>query len=87
MSRGSGGATRTCSRTASPPSSCLCEDPAGARGTRRRVLSWAADHNALVVPAHLDGHGAAEVVRDGSGFAIKGWAPFAPHSETPKDAR
>ncbi|GAA0229932.1 MBL fold metallo-hydrolase [Actinomadura nitritigenes] len=67
--------------------SCFCEDPAGARATRRRFLSWAADHNALVVPAHLGGHGAAEVVRDGSGFAIKGWAPFAPHTETPKDAR
>lgn len=61
--------------------SCFCEDPAGARATRRKVLGWAADNNALVVPAHLGGHGAAEVVREGSKFAIKGWAPFAPYTE------
>jgi len=40
------------------------------------VLSWAADDNALLVPAHFGGHHAAEVVRDGDKFAIKGWAPF-----------
>jgi glyoxylase-like metal-dependent hydrolase (beta-lactamase superfamily II) len=61
--------------------SCFCEDPEQARATRRKVLGWAADNNALVVPAHLGGHGAAEVVRDGSTFAIKGWAPFAPYTE------
>jgi len=61
--------------------SCFCEDPAGARATRRKLLGWAADNNALVIPAHLGGHGAAEVVRDGSKFAIKGWAPFAPYTE------
>ncbi|MFF7097320.1 MBL fold metallo-hydrolase [Streptomyces rubradiris] len=61
--------------------SCSCEDPAQARATRRKVLSWAADNHALVVPAHLGGHGAAQVVRDGSKFAIKGWAPFAPYTE------
>ncbi|MFI6341320.1 MBL fold metallo-hydrolase [Streptomyces sp. NPDC050535] len=61
--------------------SCFCEDPAQARATRRKVLGWAADNNALVVPAHLGGHGAAEVVRDGSRFAITGWAPFAPYTE------
>jgi glyoxylase-like metal-dependent hydrolase (beta-lactamase superfamily II) len=61
--------------------SCFCEDPAGARATRRKVLGWAADNSALVIPAHLGGHGAAEVVRDGSKFAIKGWAPFAPYTE------
>ncbi|MEE1939951.1 MBL fold metallo-hydrolase [Streptomyces sp. TRM 70361] len=61
--------------------SCFCEDPAGARATRRKVLGWAADNNALVIPAHLGGHGAAEVVREGSRFAIKGWAPFAPYTE------
>ncbi|MFH8981912.1 MBL fold metallo-hydrolase [Streptomyces varsoviensis] len=59
--------------------SCFCEDPAGARATRRRVLGWAADHNALVFPAHLGGHGAAEVEHAGSGFAIKEWAPFTPY--------
>ncbi|MEE2036955.1 MBL fold metallo-hydrolase [Nocardiopsis sp. CT-R113] len=56
--------------------SCFCEDPVLARHTRRRVLGWAADHNALVLPAHLGGHGAAELVRDGESFALKGWAPF-----------
>ncbi|MGV9384077.1 MBL fold metallo-hydrolase [Nonomuraea sp. NPDC003707] len=67
--------------------SCFCEDPAAARATRRKVLGWAADRNALVVPAHLGGQGAAEVRREGSGFAIKGWAPFAPHAESLEDAR
>ncbi|AEW99807.1 MBL fold metallo-hydrolase [Streptantibioticus cattleyicolor] len=61
--------------------SCFCEDPAEARTTRRRLLGWAADHNALVVPAHLGGHGAAEVVRERGRFAVKGWAPFAPYTE------
>lgn len=65
--------------------SCFCEDPALARATRHKVLGWAADNNALVVPAHLGGHGAAEVARDGSVFTVKGWAPFAPFS-TPDPA-
>ncbi|MFC6879141.1 MULTISPECIES: MBL fold metallo-hydrolase [Actinomadura] len=63
--------------------SCFCEDPAAARATRRRVLGWAADNNALVVPAHLGGHGAAEVERAGDTFAVKGWAPFTRY--TPAD--
>ncbi|MEU3528964.1 MBL fold metallo-hydrolase [Streptomyces sp. NPDC038707] len=61
--------------------SCFCEDPAQARATRRKILGWAADNHALLVPAHLGGHGAAQVVRDGGKFAIKGWAPFAPCTE------
>ncbi|MFF7607723.1 MBL fold metallo-hydrolase [Streptomyces parvulus] len=61
--------------------SCFCEDPVGARATRRKVLGWAADNNALVIPAHLGGHGAAEIARNGDTFGIKGWAPFAPYSE------
>lgn len=61
--------------------SCFCEDPAGARATRRKVLGRAADTNALVIPAHLGGHGAAEVAREGDKFAIKGWAPFTPYTE------
>ncbi|GAA2731701.1 MBL fold metallo-hydrolase [Streptomyces nogalater] len=61
--------------------SCFCEDPAQARDTRRKVLGWAADHHALVVPAHLGGHGAAHVVRDGGNFAIKDWASFVPYPE------
>jgi glyoxylase-like metal-dependent hydrolase (beta-lactamase superfamily II) len=61
--------------------SCFCEDAAAARATRRKVLGWAADNNALVIPAHLGGHGAAEVARQGDKFAIKGWAPFTPYTE------
>ncbi|NDV04996.1 MBL fold metallo-hydrolase [Rhodococcus sp. IEGM 248] len=61
--------------------SCFCEDPAGSRATRRKVLGWAADNNALVIPAHFGGRGAAEVVREADKFAIKGWAPFAPYTE------
>lgn len=61
--------------------SCFCEDPAEARATRRKLLGWAVDNNALVIPAHLGGNGAAEVVREGDKFAIKGWAPFAPYTE------
>ncbi|WP_033288792.1 MBL fold metallo-hydrolase [Amycolatopsis jejuensis] len=57
--------------------SCFCEDPAESRATRRRLLGQAADETALVFPAHLGGHGAAEIARDGDRFAIKSWAPFA----------
>lgn len=56
--------------------SCFCEDPAQARATRTRLLDRASDENALLFPAHLGGHGAVEVVRDGSTFAIKNWAGF-----------
>ncbi|GAA1295782.1 MBL fold metallo-hydrolase [Saccharothrix xinjiangensis] len=56
---------------------CFCEDPAEAAATRHRLLGRAGDTGALVVPAHLAGHGGAEVVRDGGKFAIKAWAPFA----------
>ncbi|WP_411124147.1 MBL fold metallo-hydrolase [Streptomyces sp. x-19] len=57
--------------------SCFCEDPELARTTRRRLLGRAADTNALVLPAHLGGHGGAEVVRDGDRFALKNWAPLS----------
>ncbi|SHF61848.1 MBL fold metallo-hydrolase [Streptoalloteichus hindustanus] len=57
--------------------SCFCEDPAEARATRRRLLGRASDTNALVLPAHLAGHGAAEVVRKGDAFAIRAWAAFS----------
>ncbi|MFD9071308.1 MBL fold metallo-hydrolase [Streptomyces lasiicapitis] len=57
--------------------SCFCEDPAAARTARRRLLGWAADHNALVVPAHFGGHGALEVARTPSAFAVKEWAPLS----------
>jgi glyoxylase-like metal-dependent hydrolase (beta-lactamase superfamily II) len=57
--------------------SCFCEDPTESRATRHKLLGRAAEDNALVFPAHLGGQGAAEVERDGSKFAIKGWAGFS----------
>ncbi|MBP2472340.1 glyoxylase-like metal-dependent hydrolase (beta-lactamase superfamily II) [Crossiella equi] len=56
--------------------SCFCEDVVEARATRHRLLGQAAETNALVFPAHLGGHGAVHVARDGSRFAITGWAGF-----------
>ncbi|MET9486647.1 MBL fold metallo-hydrolase [Nocardia sp. NPDC006630] len=56
--------------------SCFCEDPVQASATRRRLLGWAAEQHALVLPAHLAGHGAAEVAREDGRFVIKEWAPF-----------
>jgi glyoxylase-like metal-dependent hydrolase (beta-lactamase superfamily II) len=58
-------------------SSCFCEDPAESFTTRQRLLSWAADTNALILPAHLCGHSALEIQNTDSGFAIKKWAPFS----------
>lgn len=56
--------------------SCFCEDPAEARVSRDRLLGWAAEHTALVLPAHFGGHGACEIAREGSRFSVKAWAPF-----------
>jgi glyoxylase-like metal-dependent hydrolase (beta-lactamase superfamily II) len=56
--------------------SCFCENPTQARATRRTLLGWAADNNALVLPAHFSGHGALEVERIGDGFGIQSWAAF-----------
>ncbi|WP_436533281.1 MBL fold metallo-hydrolase [Actinoplanes sp. HUAS TT8] len=56
--------------------SCFCEDPVAAVRSRRELLGWAADSNALVLPAHLSGPGALEISRRGDAFAIEGWAPF-----------
>jgi glyoxylase-like metal-dependent hydrolase (beta-lactamase superfamily II) len=56
--------------------SCFCEDPDQARTTRRRLLGWAADKHALVLPAHFSGHTALEVEHRGDAFAIKQWGPF-----------
>jgi glyoxylase-like metal-dependent hydrolase (beta-lactamase superfamily II) len=58
-------------------SSCFCHDPAMAARTRRRILGWAADHSALVLPAHFAGAGAVEVGREGSHFTVRPWAGFA----------
>ena len=57
--------------------SCFCEDAVGARVSRHKILGWAADNNALVIPAHFPGHGAFEVDRHAGAFAIKGWAGFS----------
>jgi glyoxylase-like metal-dependent hydrolase (beta-lactamase superfamily II) len=57
--------------------SCFEEDEKQARASRRRMLEWAADNKALLLPAHLPGHGAAEVAREGSHFKIKEWAGFS----------
>ena len=57
--------------------SCFCEDPAQSRATRHELLGRAAEENALVLPAHLGGQGAAEIDRNGSRFAIKQWAGFS----------
>jgi glyoxylase-like metal-dependent hydrolase (beta-lactamase superfamily II) len=54
----------------------FCMDPELARASRRQILGRAADTKALVFPAHFGGHGAAEVRRDGDGFAITSWASF-----------
>jgi len=58
-------------------SSCFCHDPRAAARSRRKVLEWAADHRALVVPAHFGGARAVEVSRDGSRFAVRRWAGFS----------
>ncbi|MFC4121547.1 MBL fold metallo-hydrolase [Nonomuraea zeae] len=63
-------------------SSCFCHDPAEAARTRRRVLQWAADHHALVIPAHFGGARAVEIERDGRGFAPRRWAGFAEEPAT-----
>ena len=36
----------------------------------------AADRNALVIPAHFPGAGAAEIKRAGNAFEVHRWAPF-----------
>ena len=60
--------------------SCFCEDAALARTTRRRLLGWAADTGALVLPAHFGGHSALEVSHAGDAFAVKQWASFPLYS-------
>lgn len=57
-------------------SSCFCEDPAGAAASRQRILGWAADNSALILPAHFAGQNVCEVQRDGGRFRIKSWAAW-----------
>jgi glyoxylase-like metal-dependent hydrolase (beta-lactamase superfamily II) len=64
-------------------SSCFCHDPATAAQTRRKVLQWAADHTALVIPAHFGGARAVEIERNGSGFAPRRWAGFSENVPSP----
>jgi glyoxylase-like metal-dependent hydrolase (beta-lactamase superfamily II) len=58
------------------PGSCFDLDLAQSRETRLRLFGWAADNRALVLPAHLSGHGALEIENAGTGFAIRRWGPF-----------
>lgn len=57
-------------------SSCFDLDPAQSRATRLRLLGWAAENRALILPAHLSGHSALEIENTGNGFAIKQWGPL-----------
>ncbi|MDA4888375.1 MBL fold metallo-hydrolase [Streptomyces sp. MS2A] len=59
--------------------SCFCDDPILAARTRSTYLSRAAEMRELVIPAHWPGHGAAEVRRDGGGFALTAWADLPRH--------
>lgn len=68
-------------------SSCFCHDPATAVRTRRKVLQWAADHAALVVPAHFGGARAMEIDRDGPGFTVRRWAGFSDDLLPPRSER
>lgn len=65
-------------------SSCFCHDKPTAARTRRNVLLWAADHRALVIPAHFAGAGAVEIKRAGPGFTVRRWGGFA--GELPRTA-
>lgn len=58
-------------------SSCFCHDPSAASRSRNKMLQWAADHTALVIPAHFGGAGAVEVSRADTRFTIQRWAGFS----------
>ncbi|WP_326567087.1 MBL fold metallo-hydrolase [Amycolatopsis rhabdoformis] len=53
--------------------SCFCEDEAASVRTRQQVLGWAADHRALVFPAHFNGRHTIRVERRDGRFAIAEW--------------
>jgi hypothetical protein len=48
----------------------FCEDPAQARAIRRAVLSEAAEHSHLLLPAHFGPPHVGRVRRDGEAFAF-----------------
>lgn len=50
--------------------SCFCEDGEAARTTRRRVLDYCADTNALLLPMHFGSPHAGHVVRNGNGYCF-----------------
>ncbi|GAB2964207.1 MBL fold metallo-hydrolase [Nonomuraea fastidiosa] len=56
--------------------SCFCDDLQLAAKTRRAYLERAADQRELIFPAHWPGHSAAEVRKNGDGFAVNKWAAF-----------
>ena len=58
-------------------SSRFCHDGPTAARTRRTILEWAADHTALVIPAHFAGAGAVEIERNGPGFSVRRWGGFS----------
>jgi glyoxylase-like metal-dependent hydrolase (beta-lactamase superfamily II) len=53
--------------------SCFCENPEESRSTRKKILSRAADTNALIFATHFVGGEAAEIERHGENFRIKTW--------------
>lgn len=57
--------------------SCFCGDPGQARATRRRLLDWAADTTALVLPAHFSGRSALEIERHADSCTSSSGAPSA----------
>lgn len=56
---------------------CFCEDPEQGQKSRQRVLSWAVDNKVLLIPAHLAGDHAAELVREGDQIRVRGWRAFS----------
>jgi len=54
-----------------------CADPAQAAATRRRILGYCADNNALLAPVHFGWPYCGRVERRGEGFA------FLPHDQAP----
>ncbi len=58
-----------------PEDACSFDlDPDQARVSRREVLAAAARTGAMVLPAHLAGHGAASITATAAGFAVQDWA-------------
>jgi glyoxylase-like metal-dependent hydrolase (beta-lactamase superfamily II) len=56
--------------------SCFCEDEEGARATRTRIFTEAAERDLLMFPAHFGGHGGFRVTQTDSGFTVRDWAPI-----------